>query len=414
MVNDTATGYCLNAIPYLGKRLSVPLPPGVNQGEYYTMKLLEEHLIEPGRAVCLDNWFTSFGLANTLLSHGMHLVGTCRSKPQLPSKEVIASIGLATNESVALFSHDQPGVNAVIKKTKSKKMVTILTTMHNKVTLVEGEKTQVHMFYNACKGGTDVFDRYCSDTSVNRKTRRWPLCVFYTLINIIMSNSYIVYKHRAGPRVHRHRVDFLESMAMGLCKPWAHYRYHERLQRHPHLKALIAVIFKFTADDLRPLVHRHPAAGQVQPDQVPPPPPPADLGQPDQPPPPADLGQPDQLLPPPPPADLGHPAVADEADNLLPDAPAPGPAPAPRPGPDLPNSLNWLPRPVIDMSGPNALPFRGGRITCQTRQRCSKCPRTHDFRGKAVCQKCLAKVCNWHSMVVCQDCVPNINVHGNQ
>ena len=85
------------------------------------------------------------------------------------------------------------------KKTKSKKHVTVLTTIHNKFPLVENDKTEVHMFYNVSKGGTDVFDRYCSDTSVSRKTRRWPLCVFYTLINIIMSNSYIVYKNRGGP-----------------------------------------------------------------------------------------------------------------------------------------------------------------------------------------------------------------------
>ena len=104
------------------------------------------------------------------------------------------------------------------------------------------------MFYNASKGGTDVFDRLCADTSCSRKTRRWPLCMFYTLINIIMNNSYIIYKKRPN-REYREKCDFLESMAFNLCKPWALHRFHVMLVRHPYLKSLIANTFNLSQQE---------------------------------------------------------------------------------------------------------------------------------------------------------------------
>ena len=129
---------------------------------------------------------------------------------------------------------------------------------------------------------------------------------------------------------------------------------------------------------------------------------------------PADLVQPadrDDLLPvadqadqvPPPAAPLEQAAPPDQAaPHVLVQPGAPFPLPA---------DTMWLPRPNIDLG--NYIPFRGGRITYESRQRCSKCPRTHMFRGKAVCQRCLCKICNWHSMVLCQECAPDINAPDN-
>ena len=91
MVNDVSSQYALNTIPYLGKNSAhdCARPDDVNQGEFYTLQLIEELMTE-GRTVVCDNWFTSLHLAQSLRLRDMHLVGTIRmNKPYLPSKEFI-------------------------------------------------------------------------------------------------------------------------------------------------------------------------------------------------------------------------------------------------------------------------------------------------------------------------------------
>ena len=82
MVCDAETFYCWNAIPYLGAG-SVPADIQVNQGEYFTHLLLQD-LNVYGRVVCLDNWFTSLHLCETLREKGIYFVGTVKAKPDLP------------------------------------------------------------------------------------------------------------------------------------------------------------------------------------------------------------------------------------------------------------------------------------------------------------------------------------------
>ena len=77
-----------------------------NQGHYFVKKLLS-NLMEPGRTVCHDNWFTSLNLATDLLDNGIHTVGTICPKPYLLSKNVLKSLKLDIGESVATFHHDK-------------------------------------------------------------------------------------------------------------------------------------------------------------------------------------------------------------------------------------------------------------------------------------------------------------------
>ena len=140
MLNDSRTGYCLNSIPYLGRanRNLLNMPANQLQGEFFTLELLKPNLIDtPGRAVCLDNWFTSLSLAETLLAKGIHMVGTVRSKPNLPSKELVKEMNLDKNESVAIYNHEK-NINAVIKKNKSQK--TCYCSIHSTQFVHQGRK----------------------------------------------------------------------------------------------------------------------------------------------------------------------------------------------------------------------------------------------------------------------------------
>ena len=228
MVNDAESRYCMNSFPYLGKG-SAPVQEDQNQGHYFVKELLT-NLMEPGRTLCHDSWFTSVPLAKDLLNSGIHTVGTIRPKPYLLSKHTLKNIQLPIGESVATFHHEDK-INVVYKRTKSAKFVNLLTTIHNRLTNVEHGKTEAHMWYNASKGGTDTFDQMCWITSCNRKTARWPLCAFYALLNIVVNNAWIIYHHRSVDQERTDKIDFMQNMAYELCLPYVQDR-HRRIGKY--------------------------------------------------------------------------------------------------------------------------------------------------------------------------------------
>ena len=99
----------------------------------------------------------------------------------------------------------------------------ILSTSHHNPSVIEKSKTELQMFYNATKGGVDTFDQLCSLTNCIRKTRRWPLCLFFGMLNIAMVNAHILFSMRF-PGVKGSRRDFLKTAALELCTPLIHHR----------------------------------------------------------------------------------------------------------------------------------------------------------------------------------------------
>ena len=107
----------------------------------------------------------------------MHLVDKIKPKPFLPRKAQIERLKLEKDQSVAFFNHTDK-INVVYKKIKPKKHVAVMTTVHNKFTYVEDNKTEAHIFYNASKGGVNTFDMMCEYSDTRRKTVCWPMCIF--------------------------------------------------------------------------------------------------------------------------------------------------------------------------------------------------------------------------------------------
>ena len=244
MVCDSKSQYCLFGIPYLGKGSvdKKELKGGVNQGEYFTMKLLElgNLLHDIGRVVVTDNWFVSRHLAQTLYNIGLFLIGTIRQKPYLPADTVCTNL-VNEQECVAFYDHDL-NANYVMKRKKGKKTVTILTAVHNKLTYVEGKKTEAHMYYNAAKGGVDGFDKIIALHSVSRKTNRWPMSIFYGMINIAVANAWIIFKGRPHERV-CYKQDFMQNIALTMASDWARERYFNTRNLEMHQKESLKKYF---------------------------------------------------------------------------------------------------------------------------------------------------------------------------
>lgn len=53
-------------------------------------------------------------------------------------------------------------------------------------------KPKIIAYYNENKG-VDSLDEKCSKSTSSRRTRRWPLPIFFRLLDISVINSYIIY-----------------------------------------------------------------------------------------------------------------------------------------------------------------------------------------------------------------------------
>jgi hypothetical protein len=92
------------------------------------MKLIEG-LLDSGRVLHADNYYTSIHLAHQLLEHSTYLVGTLRINRGLNPPDAVKA-KLNKNEVIALESD----MGVVVLKWKDKRDVLMLSTMHGEDT----------------------------------------------------------------------------------------------------------------------------------------------------------------------------------------------------------------------------------------------------------------------------------------
>lgn len=54
-------------------------------------------------------------------------------------------------------------------------------------------KPEILCYYNKTKAGVDLLDIKCAIDSSNRKNRRWPLAIFYQMLDIGRVIAFILY-----------------------------------------------------------------------------------------------------------------------------------------------------------------------------------------------------------------------------
>lgn len=105
-------------------------------------------------------------------------------------------------------------VSYVPKKSRS---VILVSSMHHD-SEIDGntQKPEIIMFYNLTKGGVDSMDFKISRYSSNRRTRRWPMVIFYNFLNISCANAYILKKLYPKCPKNLLRYDFMKEIAKSL------------------------------------------------------------------------------------------------------------------------------------------------------------------------------------------------------
>ena len=199
---DVDTKYLLNGFPYLGKDETAN--PELRLSENVVMKLIEPH-INKGRNITTDNYFTSIKLAEMLKSKNTTLVGTKKKN----RREVPISLKNmhSTLYSSTIVEHDN--ITLTIYQAKRNKSVFLLSSLHSTVKTEDSQKKLPDSiaFYNATKYGVDIRDQMCRKYSVKSASRRWPVHIFFNILDHAALNAWIIYKSVTEKSVSRR--DFL-------------------------------------------------------------------------------------------------------------------------------------------------------------------------------------------------------------
>ena len=219
-MTDARTHYLYNAYIYCGKgsdgftlaneekKLKIP-----SQSVVRLVKPVETS----HRNVTADNWFGSIELTQELLKRGLTYVGTLKkNKPQIPN-QFLPHKSRLEQSSLYGFTDDMTLLSYVTKKGKA---VILISSMHHSEQLdEESGKPEIIEYYNMTKGGVDSLDQKCATYTASRRTRRWPMAIFFALVDISSGvNAYRIYQaFEKSPEISR--FDFMKGLAKSLTNP---------------------------------------------------------------------------------------------------------------------------------------------------------------------------------------------------
>lgn len=105
---------------------------------------------------------------------------------------------------------------------KKNKAVIMLSSMHMSPVIEsekESSKPEIILYYNQTKSGVDNMDKLLGEYTVKRRTNRWPLALFYNIIDIAALAAYIIYmEHNPQLASSDSRRKFLKTLSLQLCR----------------------------------------------------------------------------------------------------------------------------------------------------------------------------------------------------
>ncbi|KAJ8867695.1 hypothetical protein PR048_031498 [Dryococelus australis] len=194
---DAQTNYFYNSYMYAGQDSDgLKLDEETKQFSKPTQAVLRlsAPLFGSNRNITANNWFTSVEVVQILKnSKGLTYVGTLgKNKREIPS-QFQASRTRTEGSSLYGYTKDSTLLSHAPKRNKC---VMLISSMHhNAETNEDSGKPDIIEFYNSTKGGFDSLDQKCACYSIGRRTRRWPMAIFYAMLDIAGVNSFIIHTY---------------------------------------------------------------------------------------------------------------------------------------------------------------------------------------------------------------------------
>ncbi|KAJ8933680.1 hypothetical protein NQ314_013868 [Rhamnusium bicolor] len=203
---------------YVGKQPEGPYEQNISSPAL--VKRLIQSIAKTWRNVTGDNFFVSVPLAEDLLTQEYQttLVGTLRKNKREIPPLFVQTKDRAIPSSIFRFGMKCLLVSYVPKKNKN---VLLLSTMHEEDIIDENTddmyKPEVITFYNKTKSDVDVVDKLKSLYSVSRISCRWPLRIFFSLMDIADINSNIIYFENTKIKIPRRK--YFRNLRLELVRP---------------------------------------------------------------------------------------------------------------------------------------------------------------------------------------------------
>jgi len=184
-------------------------------GEHVVLKLAEPYL-DKGPNITTDHFFTSCNLGENLKKRNTSWVGTLRRT----KREVPLSVGgnNALYSTELLKSSDNL---LTVYLGKPAKNVLVLSTMHAGCDVEDGtekKNPETLRYYNHTKGGVDVIDQMSRMYSVRSQTRRWPVHVFYNVLDLSMIHAHTIFRMVTNQKIKRRQ--FILKICDELAAPY--------------------------------------------------------------------------------------------------------------------------------------------------------------------------------------------------
>lgn len=222
---DARTFYVHNFEIYCGTQKEGPFYVS-NKPHDIVMRLIEP-LKNTRRNLTTDNYYGSYPLALELLENGITLITTLKkNKPDIPP-EFLPNKQREVKSTLFGFQDECTLVSFIPKKNKA---VILLSTMHDSGDIdPETGKPEIIHDYNRTKSGVDTVDQKCSVASTGRNTRRWPLALFFRILDMAGVNSHVLYVDNNMSECNRtqsqfRRLNFLQRLSKALLQE----RFKER------------------------------------------------------------------------------------------------------------------------------------------------------------------------------------------
>lgn len=211
---DAKTFYSLNLEIYAGEQPEGPYK--VSNKPHDVVDRLVAPVSQSGRNITMDNWFTSYPTYEHLLNHHkLTAVGTMKSnKACIPEKFKAGN----REQNSSLFGF-QKNMTLVSYIPKPRKNVFMLSSLHHDMEIESGEKQKpaVIIFYNKTKSGVDNVDKLIRSYDVSRNSRRWPLTLFFWLLNSAGINAKIIQMLNC-PDIKKNRRSFIKDLGVALIE----------------------------------------------------------------------------------------------------------------------------------------------------------------------------------------------------
>lgn len=226
---DARNYYIKNLEIYPGKQPSGPYC--VSNKPYDVVNRIVQPISKTNRNVTFDNWFTSYELVEHLLiEHKLTSVGTVRKNKRQVPPEFTKTRGVEVFSSRFGFQKDITLVSHVPKKNK---IVLLMSSLHHDDNIDEStgekKKPEINTYYNLTKCGVDVADELSASYNACRNSKKWPLTIFYSILNMSAINGAIIY--RINSNSNQKRRHYLKNLGLALVSD--HLKTRQNVTRLP-------------------------------------------------------------------------------------------------------------------------------------------------------------------------------------